>query len=123
MARSSRSLFLLAFCCCLSSKLAFSADTAALVQEKFIFEANQGQFSPDVDFAHHGTTRDVFLKKDGAWIRVRSRKQTEAIRLRLGNRAQHNSPLPTDKVATEANYFAGRRESWRTRVPQYGRVV
>lgn len=83
------------------------------------FEANQGQFNPQVRYAARSGAGTVFLTARGPVLA----SSTHRIDLNLlhGNLTPKLEGL--DRLAVRTNYFVGDRSKWHTGVAQFGRVA
>jgi hypothetical protein len=83
------------------------------------FEANQGQWDPEVRYAAPSGAGTVFLTARGPVLAT----STHRIDLNLlrGNRAPQLEGL--DRLQAHTDYFVGDRARWRTGVAQFGRVA
>jgi uncharacterized protein (TIGR03437 family) len=83
------------------------------------FEANQGQFDPEVQFASRGSGYRLFLTTGGAWLSL----QREAVHLRFDGANPKASVKAIDQLPGQSNYFLGTDpKAWRVGVPMYARV-
>ena len=97
---------------------------AAFGQLPLIFERNQGQTDPRVNFLARGSGYTLFLAGDQAVLTLRH-SRTEAAVLRM---ALHNSKAAPDVTGLEelpgkSNYFIGNDPAqWHRDIPQFSRV-
>jgi len=92
---------------------------AALARLPLRFEANQGQFSPEVRYAARTGGYNLLLTDQGARLSVGG---MQAVDITLLN-ANHSPAIePLDALSARTDYFVGRRESWHAGVRSYSRV-
>lgn len=92
---------------------------SALAQLPLHFEANQGQWSPEVRYAARSGAGTIFLTARGPVLASSTRRID--LNLLHGNRAPQLEAL--DRLAARTNYFHGDRANWHTGVAQFGRVA
>jgi hypothetical protein len=83
------------------------------------FEANQGQWNPQVRYAARSGAGTVFLTARGPVLASSSH--------RIDLNLLHSNLTPQldglDRLAVRTNYFVGDRSKWHTGVAQFGRVA
>lgn len=82
------------------------------------FEANQGQWSPDVHFAAHSGAYTLRLTARGSSLSLDG--HTVEMSFLGARRAPRIEGL--DQVATRIDYYLGARDRWRANVPSFSRV-
>jgi hypothetical protein len=89
-----------------------------------IFEPNTGQTAAGVDFVSRSRGYTLLLKSSEAAFHVRGRKgRQSALRMHLIGANQAAAAEGINSLVGKSNYFIGSDpRSWRTNVPQYGRV-
>jgi hypothetical protein len=97
---------------------AMSMAKSALAHMPLRFEANQGQWKPDVLFA--ARTRGLVVAMTASGPSLRFGAQRVAIALAGSRDASAVEPL--DRLNTRTDYYLGHREDWHTAVPSYSRV-
>ena len=91
---------------------------AALARLPLRFEANQGQFGPDVRYAARAGAYSLALKSTGPSLSLGSRR----IDISLLNASGTPRIEALDPVPTRTNYLIGSRDRWRSNVPSFARV-
>src|SRR5690348_17991394 len=92
---------------------------AALARLPLRFEANRGQWKPDVRYAARTGGGTVLLTSRGAVLAGNGRRVE--IALLHGNRAPRVEAL--DRMQARTNYFVGSRNQWRRDVANFTRVA
>lgn len=88
------------------------------------FEANRGQFDPEIRYFGQGRSFELFLTQDGAVIRLSSPgHERQVARLTLAGARREVALVPKDKLVTESHYLRGQDPArWVRHVPHYARV-
>jgi hypothetical protein len=101
------------------SELELSRARAALGSLPLRFEANQGQWKPEVRYAARAGGYNLLLTSRGPSLSVPGSKPVEIGLL-------NSNPVPRiealDPLPAHTDYFLGGRTSWHTGVPNYSRV-
>lgn len=92
---------------------------AALARLPLHFEANQGQWNPEVRYAARSGAGTVFLTGRGPVLESSTRRID--LKLLHGNRAPRLEAL--DPLPARTNYYLGDRANWHTGVAQFERVA
>lgn len=95
------------------------ASTATTAHAPLVFEPNQGQADPSVDFVvHHGDTVTAF-SGTSATTSVGNARVTMTL-----TGANAGSFVGRDELASKTNYFIGNNPSrWHTNVPNFGALL
>ncbi len=92
---------------------------AALSHLPLRFEANRGQFSPEVRFGARGNGYDLLFTQNGASIQAGS---SNLLKLSLLH-ANYNAPIEgIDPLRARTNYLIGPRGAWHTDVSNFARL-
>jgi hypothetical protein len=99
------------------------------------FEPNLGQTDPKVKYISHAANRTLWLTKDEAVLAVGGRSgrgsersvranESELAVLRMKFLGANTSPTIEGEARQSGtvNYFVGKPDEWRTKIPTYGRV-
>jgi hypothetical protein len=85
------------------------------------FEANAGQWTPQVRFVARQGHATWFVTDRAATVALRSGRDNAAVTFTLAG-AQPSSPVGEAELAAKSNFFIGDRSTWRTGVASYARV-
>ncbi len=101
--------------------MGLAAGAANLPQE---FEANRGQFGPEVLFLARSSSHFVYLTQEGMTLGLNGNAQrARAIQMKLVDADLSANVAPESRLPGISNYFIGNDPShWRRDVPHYGRV-
>src|SRR5947209_10911140 len=96
----------------------------SLVRLPLIFEPNQGQTAPQVQFLAHGAGHGLFLTGDGAVLSMRrSGRRPEIIRMVLDGANKNPAASGDELLPGKSNYFIGNDPAkWHRDIPQFARV-
>ena len=96
----------------------------SLVRLPLIFEPNQGQTAPQVQFLAHGAGHGLFLTGDGAVLSMRdSAGKTAVIRMALDGANKNPAASGDEQLPGKSNYFIGNDPAkWHRDIPQFARV-
>src|SRR5207237_988085 len=96
----------------------------SLVRLPLIFEPNQGQTAPQVQFLAHGAGHGLFLTGDGAVLSMRdSGRRPEIIRMVLDGANKNPAASGDEILPCKINYFIGNDPAkWHRDIPQFARV-
>jgi len=83
------------------------------------FEANQGQWNPEVRYAARSGAGTVYLTSHGPVLASAGHRVD--LNLLRSNQIPHLEAL--DRLAMRTNYYVGDRSKWHTGVPEFGRVA
>src|SRR5579883_1777921 len=109
--------FIWAFCAC---SLWATVATPQSVQLPLVFEPNQGQTDPRVQYLSRTSAYTLFLTKDGATLQP---QHGASVSLRFEHAAPQAAAKLLDRLPGISNYFTGpSAKDWHTGIPQYGRV-
>ena len=88
------------------------------------FEANRGQFAPEVLFLARTSSHFVYLTREGITLGLSSGAQpAAALRMNFVNGNRGARVAPEGRLPGVSNYFVGNDpSSWQREVPHYGRV-
>jgi hypothetical protein len=92
---------------------------AALAQIPLHFEANQGQWNPEVRYVARSARETFFLTEQGPVLATASHRVD--IGLVRSNPAPRIEPL--NPLSGKTNYFVGHQANWRPGVTQYARIA
>jgi hypothetical protein len=92
---------------------------AALARLPLRFEANRGQWDPAVRYAARANGYALLLTAGGPVV---SFPDSERVAIRLLNSNPASRIEALDQLPWHTDYFLGRREQWRTDIPNYSRV-
>ncbi|HEX4321831.1 MAG TPA: chitobiase/beta-hexosaminidase C-terminal domain-containing protein, partial [Acidobacteriaceae bacterium] len=106
-----------------------------------LFEANQGQTDPSVQFLSHGQGYTLFLRQGEAVLALHSAApknnpgtnsisrtgtpspETSVVQMQLVGSNPRSEVVQEDPQITRTNYFYGKDPNqWRTGIPNYGRI-
>ena len=124
----------LALATCVASILAYQPNSRAAEQEAALsrakaveaelplrFEPNQGRWDSSVKYAAHAGGFTMALTGRGASLYFAGAK-SRRIDISLLNSSSSPEIEGTNPLQLRTNYFVGKRENWRTGVPNYGAV-
>lgn len=87
------------------------------------FEANRGQFGPEVLFLARTSSHFVYLTREGMTLGLSSAQRGRAVQMRLVDADRSAAVAPENRLPGISNYFIGNDPSrWRRDVPHYARV-
>jgi hypothetical protein len=102
------------------------------------FEPNRGQTDPRVKFISRAGHRTLWLTQDEAVLALGRSSRSRASKAAAGGKEDRNAPavlrmrflsanpgatiVGEDQQAGTVNYFIGKPEQWRTKIPTYARV-
>ncbi|MCZ6820367.1 MAG: SBBP repeat-containing protein [Calditrichaeota bacterium] len=100
------------------------APPVSALKSEIRFEANVGQFDPEVRFVSRGLAYNLFLTSNGALFLLPEKQDTLShLRFKLLN-SNPGAFFGRNELACQSNYFIGQqREDWITGVPNYASVV
>ncbi len=114
---------------CLFATLACVVQGAAAAKSRELklpleFEANRGQFAPEVLFLAGTSNHFIYLTREGMTLGVsRSTQRGAALRMRLEAANAAVTVAPENRLAGISNYYIGNNPSrWQRDVPHYGRI-
>jgi hypothetical protein len=88
------------------------------------FEANQGQFAPEVFFLARTSSHFVYLTREGMTLGISdSTTRGAALQMKLMGADASAAVTPESRLPGVSNYFIGNDQSrWQHAVPHYGRI-
>src|SRR5438128_3670927 len=115
---------LLTFLAPAANHMAAVQSQTSLVRLPLIFEPNQGQTTPQVQFLAHGAGHGLFLTGDGAVLSMRrSGRRPEIIRMVLDGGNKKPAASGDELLPGKSNYFIGNDPAkWHRDIPQFARV-
>ena len=107
-----------------ANRMAAVQSQTSLVRLPLIFEPNQGQTTPQVQFLAHGAGHGLFLTGDGAVLSMRrSGRRPEIIRMVLDGANKNPAASGDELLPGKSNYFIGNDPAkWHRDIPQFARV-
>ncbi|MEW6743235.1 MAG: SBBP repeat-containing protein [Planctomycetota bacterium] len=87
------------------------------------FVENQGQLREQVAFCAQGLDKTIHMTKEGITFSLGSQEQHWTVKLDFVEANAGVLVRGEEKQEATFNYFKGRPEEWKTRVPAYGKVV
>ena len=114
-------MFVRGFLCLLAGMISVRAAEIKLPLE---FEANQGQFAPEVFYLSRASSHFIYLTRDGMTLGVNSSAQRgAALKMKLVDANASAAVAPENRLPGVSNYYIGNDPThWQKAVPHYGRI-